>query len=266
MRIHSTKFNGRVSTPAMLLVIACLLASCQTDHLSRSDALSQLEDVVKIPGVTPTTHSLGVFVGTVSGNCYDLANFDLVALLNDYAVLSAAGYITIRPLRNHVWDVELTQLGKQGTDQMVNEVEMTSEVGHKRRINCDSKLVVFQLSKFERFEVDRILEDGVHARVDAHIAFVITPVGLAVRKQASAVVFEKDKKTFGEEAAHRLVASSTENLIGHDLANTSPDSDRIIKQQSFTFNKHDNGWKIDLPKAMHYFISTELESISGPTM
>ena len=89
-----------------------------------------------------------------------------------------------------------------------------------------------------------ILEEGVHAKVDTAITFVITPVGMAARKIASATVLELDKKTYGDKLARDFLSDKVSSLLGADLVYAPSDKDRYAKQVTFTFDRYDDGWKV----------------------
>jgi hypothetical protein len=50
--------------------------------------------------------------------------------------------------------------------------------------------VTIPLSQYDHLEVTGIIEDGVHAKVDASLTFNITPVGMTVRRIASDTIFK----------------------------------------------------------------------------
>ena len=184
---------------------------------------------------------------TISGNCMAeylrtrgmlankyISNYDPVESDFGAAVLSTTGYITLRPVKKHVWEVELTQLGKQAAGE---------KYAHTLAADCDEWQIEFVTSKYDHLDVTGIVEDGVHAKVEASVTFVITPVGMAARKVASAVVFDIDKRKFGEHFAHGALTGRIEELLGDDLAYAAPDKDAYVKQATFTFEKYDDGWK-----------------------
>jgi len=150
------------------------------------------------------------------------------------ALLSAAGYIAIRPIREGVWKVELTRLGSQAAGE---------KYAHKQATDCDGWQVDFDLARYDHLDVTGIAEDGAHAKVDASMTFAITPAGLAIRKRAPQIILDADKGRFGENLAHLYLDEAMEGLLGRYLANSPPDKDRYTKQCSFAFEKYDDGWK-----------------------
>jgi hypothetical protein len=180
-------------------------------HLNRSNAKAQLEALLKQEQkLSPFgRESLTSHVGTVSGTCIDLPlSSDPVEDDTDNAVLAAAGYLTVRPIKPHVWDVQLTNLGAQA-----NSTE--GKYGHQQNTDCDDWQVSLPLSRYDHLEVTGIVEDGVHAKVDANLTYVITALGLAVKKIASSVIFDVEKRKYtrllgaasGETLAHQFFGS-----------------------------------------------------------
>jgi hypothetical protein len=234
---RGTEFAG-VGASLAVVGMVCLLASCQS-HLTRSNAKSQLEGLQESPHVY-------AHVGTLSGDCGGLhdPNYDPTF---DYgnAVLSATGYVTIRPVRRHVWEVELTQLGDRSVDQLV--MGDGGKYAHDKEGDCDSWQIDFALSKYDHLDVTGILEDGIHAKVETSTTFVVTPVGLAVRKQAESVIVEVHRRVFGDNVATPQYSRERVKAMLGDLFNSPPDADRYVKYGSFTFVKFDDGWRVQGP-------------------
>lgn len=222
-------------------VLVLTLVACKSGHLNRANAKAELEKAQQLNPYGP--HSLMTHIGTVSGSCYDRTNYDPVQSDKEDAVLLATGYITTRSIKKNVWDVELTQLGQQA---------LGSKYGHTQKVDCDDWQVEFPLSKYDHLDVTGIVEDGVHARVDATFTFVITPVGLAVRKIASAVLFDVEKREetkllgaeTGEKLAHQFLDREVAGLLGEDLVYLPQEADRYVRQSTFAFDKYDDGWKL----------------------
>lgn len=235
----------RVSLALMLFT----LAACNSGHLSRSKAKSQLEIAAReAQQLNPNgPHSLITQIGTVSGSCYDQTNYDPVEFDKGDAVLLATGYITTRSIKKNVWQVELTQLGQQA---------LGSKYAHTQKPDCDDWQVEFPLSKYDHLNVTGIVEDGVHAKVDASLTFVITPVGRSVMKVASVVVLETEKREEtrllgpenGERLAHEFVDREVATLLGDDLVYAPQNATRYVKQATFAFEKYDDGWKVSKDK------------------
>jgi hypothetical protein len=136
-----------------------MLTACG-GHLTRSDAKSQLEQQARQaqqqdPG---GPHYLLIKVGTVAnceshpGSDYDPAQSDPAT-----AALSATGYLTVRPVKKHVWDVELTESGRQSI--------AGEKYGHEKKGDCDQWQVTIPLAQYDHLDVTGIVEDGVHAKV-----------------------------------------------------------------------------------------------------
>jgi hypothetical protein len=224
-------------------LVLLTFTACNSGHLTRPNAKVKLEQLAKQEQQENPfgPHSMSVKVGTVA-NCEPAPNsppgyfYDPVQRGADYAVLSATEYITIKPIKKGVWDVELTERGKQNI--------ALEKYAHEQKGECDEWQVTFPLSKYDHLDVTGIVEEGVHGKVDATFTFVITPVGMAVRKVASALVFETDKKTYGEKLATDFLDGNVKSLLGDDLVYTAPDKDRYVKQATFAFDKYDDGWKV----------------------
>lgn len=227
-------------TIVLLATFVLTLVACNNGHLSRSQAKSQLETLARQTQQRNSdgSHDLLVRVGKVA-NCdpssyskeYDPVESDVTT-----AVLSATGYLAVRPVKKHVWSVELTERG--------NHSITGEKYGHEQNGECDEWQVTVPLSRYDHLDVTGILEDGVHAKVDASLIFIITPVGLAVRKVAPTLMLEIDKKAYGEKLANDFLSGRLTSLLGDDLIYTPPDKDRYVKQVTFTFDKYDDGWKI----------------------
>ncbi|MGA2725712.1 MAG: hypothetical protein ABSG79_25295 [Bryobacteraceae bacterium] len=216
------------------------LAACSSGHLTRSNAKSQLEKAAQqAQQQNPDgPHSLTIHIGTVSGKCYNepmMQDYDPVANSKEDALLSTTGYVTLRPVKKHVWEVELTQLGNQAAGE---------KYAHTQKTDCDAWYVQFPLSKYDHLDVTGIVEDGVHAKVDVLLTFVITPVGLAVRKVASSVILETDTKTYGAKLAQDFLSNNTRSILGDDLAYAPQDASRYVKQATVAFEKYDDGWNV----------------------
>jgi hypothetical protein len=224
---------------AFSLGVLLLISTACNRHLSRSNAKAQLEQLAK-QEQSDGTHTLLLKIGRVA-NCEPQpyqTNYDPVQYNAESAVLSKTGYVTIRPVKRHVWDVELTDIGRQS---LAGE-----KYAHEQKGDCDQWQVTIPLAKYDHVDVTGIVEEGVHARVDTAITFVVTPVGMAVRRVASNVVLELDKKTYGEKLAHDFLSDKVRSLLGDDLVYLPINIDRYIKNASFPFDKYDDGWKVSL--------------------
>lgn len=228
------------TTPIHTTIVPVLsLAACNSGHLSRPNAKAQLEAMERQNQDPTGSHSVSVRIGTVSGTCYGTPDRDPVQFDTDDAMLSATGYLTVGAIKKYVWDVQLTELGNQ------NIVGAMGKYAHKQDIDCDSWQVTFSLSQYDHLDITGIVEDGVHAKVDITLTFRITPVGMAVRKVASAVAFENAKNEFGETLAEKFREDhSLQGSLSDDLETLPPDKDRYVKQATVDFEKYDDGWKL----------------------
>jgi hypothetical protein len=235
MRFRAVSRTLRLLAVAGALLLA--LSACST-HLTRPKAKAQLEQIAKQTQDPSGPHSILVKIGTVA-DCEPtpgLPHFDPVE--TDYAtqVLAATGYMVVRPVKKHVWDVELTDRGNQSV--------AGEKYAHEQKGECDQWQVTIPLAKYDHLDVTGIVEEGVHAKVDASFTFVITPVGMAARQVASDIIFEADKKRYDETLAHSFLESDVKQFLGEDLVHTPPNKDRYIKQATFQFEKYDDGWKV----------------------
>lgn len=226
----------------MALTVALALSACSHEegrHLIRSTAKAQLERAFK----NSSKYNLTTNIGTISGNCLDLPNhtsdkLDFVQSNKTYAVLSNTGYITIQPVKNHVWDVEPTRQGNGS---------IGAKYGHTQKTDCDEWQVEFVMAKFDHLDIIGIVEDGVHAKVDTLLAYKITPIGLAVMRQAASTIFKVDERTFGKELAQAFsehIDLSRQILLGDELARLPLDKDKFALTESIEYVKYDDGWKI----------------------
>jgi len=223
-----------MKSAAAILVCGILCCTCGcTKHLSRTDAKAQLEARIGKPEGKVLLSKIGI-----TGNCgFDgLKNYDSVERSAEIAALVAAGYVTVSPIKSHIWNVQLTQIGKQAVEG--------EKYGHEQNADCDEWQVSIPLSKYDHLEVNGIVEEGAHARVDTGAVFVITPAGSAVRKVAREVSFSIDKLSHGQDLAEKFRDSSLEQLLGSDLANLPLTENTYLKSGSVNFDRFDDGWKI----------------------
>lgn len=225
---------------AIIGALVLSLAACGNGHLSRANAKAQIEQFVKqSQGPNPRSpHTLLVKIGTVA-NCkpdrYSSDN-DPIERSVETTELSATGYLTVVPIKKHVWNVELTELGKRSIED--------EKYAHEQIGDCDQWQVTIPLVKYDHFDVTGVMEEGVHAKVDMTVTFVVLPVGLAVRKIAPAIKLAIDTKTYGGDLAHQFALTDPTGGLPDDLF-LDLNKDRYVKHGSITFNKYDDGWKLD---------------------
>jgi hypothetical protein len=219
-----------------------VLAACNGGHLTRSRAKAQLDELSKkvLAQNENGPHPLLFQIGTVSGACNEgfSKDYDPVEAGAEYSVLAATGYVTVQPIKKHVWRVELSESGKKGI--------AGEPYAHKQNGNdCDQWQVSIPLSRLDHLDVTGVLEEGVHAKVDVSFTFAITQVGMDARKVAEKYVLEADTKKFGEKLAHDFLPNSLTSLLGGDVALSPPSEKTYIKRGSVMFDKYDDGWKLD---------------------
>lgn len=173
---------------------ACLCGCSQEGHLSRSRAEALLRKALAL--MPSGDQNLPIQIGTVSGTCNDMSDFDPVESGDDYKALSSGGYLKVQPIGNHVWDISLTELG--------HETVEGEPYGHTQKANCDSWQVTFPLSTSDGIKIVEIVQDGPHAKVDAIFKWKITPVGESIREQVAVL-------KLSEDSAKRLLADVPES-------------------------------------------------------
>jgi hypothetical protein len=218
--------------------LALSFMACGSGELSRSKAKALLAPIAKFQEADPysNVHFLLVKIGTVA-NCGDLpSGSDPVQPSAEYYALDQTGFIEVRPTsKKHVWNVELTELGKRN---IIGE-----KWAHERKGDCDQWRVTFPLAKYDHFKITGISSDGIHARVELSAFYNITPVGIAVRKVGDAAVVRADPHTSGE-TSKEPVHPSVENLIGNSIANLPVNSDKYEVRETCQFKKYDDGWRV----------------------
>ena len=220
----------------VILLVVGVVLYLNSGHLSRSNAKAQL---TKLMVSTPVGHELMFQIGTISGACSGVGkDYDVVEESAEYPMLSDIGYVTVQPIKKHVWRVELTERGKKSI--------VGDRYGHKQDIDCDQWQVSMPVSKFNHFDITGILEEGKHAKVDLAFTFLVTPVGIDARKVAKRYVFESDKKKYGQELAEDFNRGNLETLLGDDVVYLAPSETTYVKRGSIMFNKYDNGWRVDV--------------------
>jgi hypothetical protein len=229
-------------TAILLEAVVFLSAACSDGHLTRSRAKAQLDALSKKANSDNSgPHPLSFLIGTVSGACSDslaLKDYDTIESGAEYPMLADTGYLRIKLLKNHVWRVELTELGKKS---IAGEPYAHKQSGD----DCDQWQVSMPLSNFDHLDVTGVLEEGVHAKVDVSFTFAITPAGMAIRQVADKYVFANDKKQFGDKLAHDFLPDNLKRLLGDELVYAPPSQNTFVMRGSVTFNKYDDGWKVD---------------------
>jgi hypothetical protein len=177
-----------------------MLTGCSS-HLSRSKVDSEMRQQYQCPHSACFPgfggQELLLTIGKVTGSCHGVTDYDPVQsdYRREYKALAQAGYITIKPEKRHVWNVSLTQAGRQAIKD--------APYAHTQKGDCDSWQVTLPLSTFEDLIVSGVLEDGAHAKADISVKWKVTPLGLALRKEAAQL---------------KLSDLGTQVLVGDDLA------------------------------------------------
>jgi hypothetical protein len=206
-----------VCTTLPLLLVGC------SGHLSRSAARSQVEHEINagMPGFTG--HEMLVQVGRIAATCFDQVNYDPVENSQEYKALASTGFATVTSEGKSSWSVVLTEPGKRSLKG--------EPYAHKVNGFCDYSQVTLPLSTFDQLEIQEILEDGPHARADIAFTWKVTPLGLALKKEAT-----------------RLKLSDLDShlLIGKDLTEMQEGAITYKTYDSVLFDKFDDGWKLRL--------------------
>jgi hypothetical protein len=227
---------------ALLGALELTFTACNSGHLTRSRAKAQLDALSKKAASSDDSgpHPILFQIGTISGACTEglTKDYDPVESGAEYPVLLSTGYITMQPIKNHVWRIELSERGKKS---IAGEPYAHKQNGD----DCDQWQVSMPLAKYDHLDITGILEEGAHAKVDIAITFAITQAGMDARKVAEQYVFEVDKRKYGEKLAHDFLSNSLTSLLGDDVAYAPPSARAYVKRGSVTFNKYDDGWKID---------------------
>jgi len=235
-------YHNMISATALrAAVLSGLLLLCACGHLTREYAKAQI-DRAYLEGVTDTiaggSDEMLFEVGTISEDCSEdpaLKGYDPVQDSPDYAVLSAAGAVTISRLRDHLWRVELTDLGKLASGRQYR---------HIRSATCDASQVALSLAKYDHTDIIGIVEEGVHATVEANVIHELTPVGLRVKREAADAIFALDKRTLGEKMARAVQDNRLAGVLHDDLRNMAVDDTSYTVRHSFKFTKYDDGWRL----------------------
>ncbi len=177
-------------------------------------------------------------VGTRVGDRSNLGS-DFVESAAEYPFFARAGYITIRPVKKHVWNVELTERGKRSID--------APPYSHEQKTDCDEWQVEIPLAKYDHMDVTGIVEDGARAKADASIFFVLTPAGidlLRVSEMEPDAAFEMDRRQEGDELARTwLYRGVSMERLSSDIASLPANAKAYVRQRTLTFEKYDSGWR-----------------------
>ena len=215
--------NGSRFVAAISIV---MLTGC-SGHLSRSKVDSEMRQQYQCPNDACFPgfggQELFLTIGKVTGSCNGVTDYDPVQsdYRSEYKALAQAGYITIKPEKRHVWNVSLTQAGQQAIKDV--------PYAHTQKGDCDSWQVTIPLSAFDDLSVSGVLEDGVHAKADISVKWKVTPLGLALRKEAVQL---------------KLSDLGTQVLVGDDLARLPVNATEYRTYRTILFDKYDDGWKI----------------------
>ena len=219
--------NGSRFIAVIVAAISIVMLTGCSSHLSRSKVDSEMRqqyqcpDSACFPGFGGEERFLRI--GKVTGSCYNLTNYDPVQSDSgsEYKALAQAGYITIKPEKRHVWNVSLTQAGQQAIKD--------APYAHTQKADCDSWQVSLPLSTFQDLIVSGVLEDGPHAKANISVKWKVTPLGLALRKEAVQL---------------KLSDLGTQVLVGDDIARLPVNETQYDTYRTILFDKYDDGWKI----------------------
>lgn len=197
-----------------------------SNHLSRSNAKSQIEREMSAEKADRSRFIKLANIGRIEEHCYDqesgTSDFDPVEVDNDAKALAQTGFITVKSMGTHSWDVSLTNAGKAAM--------LGSPYAHKQKGVCDYWQVSFALARLDTFSITGIQEDGPHAKADVTVVWKLTPMGLALRKEAAALNLSQTE--------------AGELLSGYALADIPPNATEYHENQTFLFEKYDDGWRV----------------------
>lgn len=213
------------------LAVALAVVNGCSGHLSRSNAKNKIEDEIKLEQKNvhdPRVSSNELLtIGRIDAHCFD-QNTGISSIYDpvegtDYKALAQAGFITVKSLGTaHSWEVSLTDTGKGAT--------VGDPYAHKQQEVCDYWQVNLPLAKWDAFTITGIQEDGVHARADIVVIWKLTPLGLALKKEAT-------KLNLSRNDAGIL-------LGGYTLADIPDTATYYFQSKSVLFDKYDDGWRI----------------------
>jgi hypothetical protein len=217
--------NQTLSLALLLLTVG----GC-SNHLSRSNANNQIEREIQ-RGQAEESQRVVVMkfvnVGRIEEHCFSqgLSVYDPVEK-NDYKALAQSGFVTVKSMGTHSWDVSLTDAGKTA---MVG-----APYAHKQQGLCDYWQVSLALAKWDTFNVTGIREDGPHAKANITIVWKLTPLGRALKKEAAQLNLS------------RIEAGQL--LSGYALADISENASEYHQYQSVLFDKYGDGWRMREPQ------------------
>jgi hypothetical protein len=243
-----------MSSVVLFGAVTLSLTACSGGHLTRSRAKSQIEEKLKPTKGTNGPNTMYVDVGTVSPSCSDipeLGGYDPIESNEKYRMLSKMGYLNIRSIKAHTWQVELTEHGKPIAGEKYGHIQKGSD--------CDEWTVAIPLDRFDHFDITGIVEEGAHARVDVSATFTITPIALEMKKTAPAFLldietekFENKKKEMStisdylqrehERYRSESLGRDMSRLLGEDVI--AAKDNKYLKTTAIKFEKFDDGWRI----------------------
>lgn len=231
-----------IISAALLAVVtpACHRAGFGSD---RSTAIRKLLDrnaAKRILGDSTSFYPdfLDVNVGRY-GDCHQ-PDYEDVSHSAEYALLSKLGYITVNKIKPKLWNVQLTELGKQ--------TAYGDGVSHQRQGPCDYWLYSFSLASYDHTDVTGIIFTGMQAYVSFTRTYMYTNVALEVRRLAEDAT-SRPAKAYGDTLANYFntlkngdVAKLKDMFLGAEVLK-SPYPDKLVREGVQRL-EYDNGWKM----------------------
>jgi hypothetical protein len=197
------------------LLSVVLLVGCSS-HLTRSKAKQLLEQEAQDKRYLGyLSDELRLNIGKMSSDCFgqDLGlshPYDQVESDDIYNALSQTGFLTIKSIGPHAYDVTLTPDGQSSVSG--------NPYAHKQSGRCDYWQIDVPLATFKGFTITGIQEDGSHAKADVAMTWAPTSVGIALKKQKP--------------------------LRSHDLSRIPDTNQEFMTFMTESFDQYDDGWRI----------------------
>ena len=132
-------------------------------------------------------------------------------------ILVRSGYLTVSKIGPVTYTLMLTQKGHAAVSG--------EPYGHTVKPNCDSWQVDMPFAEWDNVTVTGVVQEGIHARVEAKLCEKLTPFGAELRRTLP----EHDKE---------MIASTF-----FERANFYSSDGRRCETREIPFDKYDDGWR-----------------------